>query len=561
MPDFCPTMFQRIISHFPRSRFAALLAALLVANMCLPSYQYGFVSAAPAIVLCNTMLFALVIASIGALMSERAQRLWMNSWWWLTVVISGIEYFSRTQFGVDYGVDMVTIIATSHGLWGAWLKSVLTSDTLLMAVAWLAVLIALSWAAVWLSHRRLVDKCLLPVTAVLAALGFIWLAYALIVPQGVTPDRINVYHRLLTAYPMSNRWKADIRRLVEVNREELAHGHAEQTFADRPQVIVIVGESQAAGRMSLYGYRRPTTPRLDSLRACSGERFVLFADVVSVYDRTVKALQGAYSIGGYDRFPNTPFFPTVFRTAGYTTLHSTGQTEIGDICDEYDYFSSVAMAQVQFDKYLSVSSRGDFRLTDILNDAPDENCMVLLHMVGCHNDYEDRYPHTPQFEIFHPEEYPDANKYPMQQIGNATYDNAMHYCDYLIADVINRVADNDACVIFFSDHGEALWQNCRYGTHNLALVTGNWEQMLHVPMFVWCSPKYAANHPEIVEALNANAAKPCTTDDISQTIFTLGGLRTHWLDSTKSMASKSFVAPHPRKVLDGFDYDTHALAR
>jgi glucan phosphoethanolaminetransferase (alkaline phosphatase superfamily) len=95
----------------------------------------------------------------------------------------------------------------------------------------------------------------------------------------------------------------------------------------KPDLVFVVGESQVLSHMSLYGYKRKTTPHLDSLYAA--HKIIPFTKAVSIGNKT--RLSVPYMLAGLQGpDPNGVFYqyPSIFdyaKAAGYKTLFISAQ--------------------------------------------------------------------------------------------------------------------------------------------------------------------------------------------------------------------------------------------
>jgi lipid A ethanolaminephosphotransferase len=116
--------------------------------------------------------------------------------------------------------------------------------------------------------------------------------------------------------------------------------------------------------------------------------------------------------------------------------------------------------------------------------------LIVLHLMGSHGPtYYRRYPQ--KFSTFLPDcQQSDIQNCTSEQLVN-TYDNTIHYSDYVIAEVINKLAEFtkkntqkiNAEVIYVSDHGESLGENGLY-LHGFPYAIAPIEQT-HIPMLFW----------------------------------------------------------------------------
>ncbi len=88
------------------------------------------------------------------------------------------------------------------------------------------------------------------------------------------------------------------------------------------------------------------------------------------------------------------------------------------------------------------------------------------------------------------------------------YDEARLEADKNLYELLHRIENRAAIVLFVSDHGESLGENGRY-CHGGPLSI---KEQRHSAAFIWCSNKYAAMFPYIVKELKKtwNALIPTT---------------------------------------------------
>lgn len=82
----------------------------------------------------------------------------------------------------------------------------------------------------------------------------------------------------------------------------------------------------------------------------------------------------------------------------------------------------------------------------------------------------------------------------------ADYDNAVIYNDYVVNSIIDLYKNEDAIVLYFSDHGDEandyrIRQGRAFDFEEVGPMCFHYQ--LDVPMFVWVSDKYKVKHPDI----------------------------------------------------------------
>ena len=177
----------------------------------------------------------------------------------------------------------------------------------------------------------------------------------------------------------------------------------------------------------------------------------------------------------------------------------------------------------------------------------DGKQFVVMHSLGCHYKYSERYPDD--FQRFIPDMkgmkmrvlMPDfdsiAQGIRLSNRGNSpalvrnvkkvlvnSYDNAILYTDYLIDSTISLLEQTGrpALLLYVSDHGENLMDDERH-----MLLHGTYAGSIyeyHVPLFVWMSDGYKALYPEKAEAVQGNTHKVLTTMNIFHSLLCLGNI-------------------------------------
>jgi len=204
-------------------------------------------------------------------------------------------------------------------------------------------------------------------------------------------------------------------------------------------MVVVIGESQRPKNMSLYGYPRKTTPKLDEI-----------SDSLQVY-------QHAYAAG-----PNTwtavPAMLTkqsgeksiaksiinLANQAGYSTHWYSNQAKysrwdysVSSIAEQANevYFASDISAGAVLDGVLITKLK-----REIERIPEGEKHLFVLNLYGSHMDFKDRYPD--EFSVFK---------------GESTmldeYDNSILYLDTLLTNVISATKRKNGQFMYLADHG------------------------------------------------------------------------------------------------------------
>ena len=330
---------------------------------------------------------------------------------------------------------------------------------------------------------------------------------------------------------------------IEVTRNE----------SDLPWVIFILGESTGRAHLSLYGYDKPTNPNLQ--RRLDKDEFILFSDCISGADLTMLSCERLFTF--YDNrveMLDKPWYqyPNLFdilKAAGYHTAWLSNQESSGiygnvprayaDRCNEKNFtvIRDTTTFVYEFDE----------KLLSLLDESLQKNTaqknFYVLHLLGTHADYRLRFP--AEYEVFKADDEPADAAWKRDY--QADYDNAVLYNDFIVDEIIKRFENKDALIIYISDHGESIFEdNIHYG-HG----PGNGAQSLEIPMIVWTSDIFKANHPDLEQRIRAAKDLPFMTDDMIHALLDLMKIETEDFDSRKSLFSKDFDATRKRIYRNG----------
>ncbi|MBD5405075.1 phosphoethanolamine transferase [bacterium] len=230
----------------------------------------------------------------------------------------------------------------------------------------------------------------------------------------------------------------------------------EKEISEPTTVILYMLEGVSANNMSLYEYKRNTTPRLNTFK---NDKNFVFKDSMSISVSTLTSLSMFFNFQKeaenyrvlYKKDAN------LFKMAkeqGFQTLMYSPQAN--------KTFANVGMEYI--DKFVyrneatkQYKQKGDEYGLELLKTTKlkDKN-FIVVQTRAAHYPYEHSYEHAPQFNIFN-----DKTK----DFRVNTYDNAIRYIDDLLADALEYAKTLKGKVYFIitSDHGQLLGQDGLYG--------------------------------------------------------------------------------------------------
>ena len=368
-------------------------------------------------------------------------------------------------------------------------------------------------------------------------------------------------HRVILAYHSSEQSK---KALIGI-RESTLSAKIDGCTHRSPHIVLVIGESYNKHHSSLYGYRLSTTP-LQQKRAADGELFV-YNDVVTPWNITSNALLNIFSLWESDsdrKIAEYPLFPALFRQAGYSVNFYSNQMVLkgfgkGITNQSGSYFlADRHLSEAIFDYRNGHKSQYDGELVSMVAYHHDDTCRSsytfdIIHLMGQHFEYEKRYPQDEtQFSVVDYQNR-DLNDDAKQVV--AHYDNATYYNDKVLDEILSLYENDDAIVIFISDHGEEVYDNLQvngrlYQEPDFAQA----QQEFEIPMWIWCSEIYRQSHGDIVEKIENSVDMPFITDGVPQILLYLAGIACEWYDDSCNLLSNDYQC-HKRIIAGCVDYD------
>jgi heptose-I-phosphate ethanolaminephosphotransferase len=313
-----------------------------------------------------------------------------------------------------------------------------------------------------------------------------------------------------------------------------------------PLGVFIIGESTTRNNMSLYGYRRETTPKMDVLK---GE-LLIFDNMLACWSNTQGVLHHLLMDSTIDSSaPPNYSLCSLLTMAGYKCFLASNQSRWG----AYDSLTSLLFVDCVERIYMKEAFPArhvyDPEMVQYVNQfaksSPNTPCMVFLHLQGSHfppksafptqaakfpNEFDDEYVHG----------YQSTKKYTYNQ-----YDNSILQTDMLVGSVIDELkkCDRPTFMIFVSDHGETP----RSDSMRCMVDTDLWE----IPMVIWISDKYAALCPSLVSKLNLARPLKLQNDQLFYGFCNLAGVRGSWDVKDKDFLSGGFVERTVRYIGNG----------
>ena len=337
-------------------------------------------------------------------------------------------------------------------------------------------------------------------------------------------------------------------------------------------IVFVIGESYNKHHSQLYGYRHETTPRQVELQKKGN--LIPFTDVIAPFNLTsfvFKNIFSVHAVGDKGDWCDDPLFPELFRRAGYRVSFITNQFLPQAKEAVYDFsggffLNKPILSKAQFDvrnTRLYKFDAGVLRDYDqiVMKDReknPDVPRLTILHLKGQHTNYHDRFPKDRKHfnEKDYKKDWPEMSKRCRMLL--ADYDNATLYNDSIMSEIIKRFEEEDAIVVYMSDHGEEAFGDGLeiFGRNHSAQIDFRLaHEEYEIPLWIWYSKEYARKHPDIVKQVKNASNRPFMTDNISQVLLYLAGIQSPHYRDEYNVLSDGYNARRERIIKNTVNYD------
>ena len=249
-----------------------------------------------------------------------------------------------------------------------------------------------------------------------------------------------------------------------------------------PRVVMVFIDTLRVDHLSLYGYHRETTPRLDAW----ADQAAVFEQARSVAPWTLPSTRTVLTGQVPELWGTARTLPERFAEAGWATAFFAGNVYLSSNFEMANGWGlqrciNWPRAEVQVDRAL-----------DWLETVDDRPALLLLHFMDQHLPYTEplawRYRfagRTPSLLGGDDFQRSDVTKV-AGKLGEegkdylrGRYDNNLAYVDAQLARVLAGVDLTRDTVVIFADHGEEFWDHGGF-EHGHAL----WDELLRVPLVV-----------------------------------------------------------------------------
>ncbi|UVQ72200.1 phosphoethanolamine transferase [Bacteroides faecis] len=305
--------------------------------------------------------------------------------------------------------------------------------------------------------------------------------------------------------------------------------------------------------------KKNTNPLLGK-RNQNGELYV-FDNVVSPATTTIpsfKYMMSTYNYQSKMQWYKEQTLAQIIKESGYTSYWFSNQGKYGfwnnvivkyaKLFDESFFCDELYTEnnEIKYDEEV-LALREKFEIKDRIPK------FIVYHLMGSHPDFRLRSPQN--FKLFDCDDYVCNNDCYNSQV-LAEYDNSIYYNDFVVNSIISCYQDSNSLVIYLSDHALDLFQtDCDYAGHAKANKEST-KVGVEIPFWIYVSPKFKKNNPQMVERINNSRNKPFMTDDLIYVIMDIMGVE--FKDNPNKVSEHSFLSIKYKnriRIINGFNID------
>lgn len=357
-------------------------------------------------------------------------------------------------------------------------------------------------------------------------------------------------------------WESYQRKVIATPTERF-------TEADSVNIVIIIGESFIKGHSSLYGYPLPTNPRLQQ-EADSG-RLAVFTDYISSANLTSSSLRNMLNLnsaGDGEPWYESAYFPLVAARGGWRVHLYDNQVTAPKYIVDVQLSALIRNRLLMEECYQWATDSldrydGDF-ISRVNREHPFDGStgnLDIYHLYGQHFAPADRYPSGAGFDRWTADSLPYDRPWltPQKRQTIAEYDNATFYNDSVIASIMRRYRDTPTIMLYFSDHGEEMYDasDCAVRNEPSGDIAGWLRRQFEIPMFIWASDSYKALRPAQWQSVREAVNRPGMLDNIGQTALSLAGATSSpFYNPRRDILSPAYTCPPRITVTRSLDYDS-----
>ena len=520
------------------------LVSVLCAESCtmLPMHE---ISALPLLVLLTAGSFCLLWALL---------RSFSLLFWWIFFSLELAQIAGYTQYGsrINSLVIAETLEASQEEISGYLCKT-----NLVIALSSLLGGAALCWLLAWVMKHCKSRLSLLNT-------GLVFMLLAVSVGLAIPPSQRHARHfwPCFETYSLTQACtEAIFHNQATIRQVESLHSPAEQPSSlcslhggEGVVLVVHIGESVRADRMSVNGYERDTTPWLRRY-----PNLINFPHCVSAACDTCQAQIAILTDARRDIYeknpelqPHTGSVLDLFAAHGFRVFAFFGKRNATHL--KYDLVVRLLTRCAEQKLHAPGSPWTSVpQMASVLRSLPkSQNTILFINNEGSHTPFyhydHDNPPFQPAGTSF---ETPSSHA---TEVNNA-YDNTVHYTDEFVRRVTSLLHGRPWLYLYISDHGEYLGHDGIWGRAALGESGRSYLSTTgcYVGAFILFSPELEAMNSHFAEALRtlrSHTTMLIAQEHIFHTLLGFFDLRTPWYNPALDLTSPTpqpYTGDHPEE--------------
>lgn len=263
------------------------------------------------------------------------------------------------------------------------------------------------------------------------------------------------------------------------------------------RVVLAYLDTVRRDHLGMYGYERPTTPKLDAWAADATR----FDAARTVAPWTLPSARAVLTGAQPERWSTSQTLAAQLSAAGFYTDGIVANAFLSPTFDMHRGFSSYEFS------HLLPAERVVAHAEDVFEAHPDRDVMVYAQFMEAHLPYVEPSGYRRLFAGTPPAGMPELSKQELDRVTPRTpnfeairqhvidrYDQNLRVLDDEVSQLVEAAGD-DGLVVVFADHGEELWDHGGF-EHGHTF----YDELLRVPLIVR-SPHLPAGEVEVPVSL------------------------------------------------------------
>ena len=348
-------------------------------------------------------------------------------------------------------------------------------------------------------------------------------------------DAKNIYHYIDEYY--------NLIRLRDKRKNVTFNAMQAMPLKQRNQLhLLVIGESLARNHMSVYGYHRKTTPRLDTASDILFHNNV-YSPTTQTRSSIVRMLTPAFGINT-ERFYEEGSIITAMRESGFQTYWISNQGRYGISDTETSALADDANASIFVNTDWNAKSLDEKVIAPLIKviNKREKKVFIVIHLLGSHFEYIKRVPDQIKFAIN--DQYQNENLSFEQNQRVNEYDATVKYTDFILDSLIQTLRKSSydlSTLTFLSDHGEDVYDDGhQLMGHGSPIVT---RYTVEIPFILWQSKNFIDQ--ESIDEQDHHVQRLYNSGNLFHALVDLYNLKLESYEAERSIFSEEYKESYP----------------